>query len=110
MSHWFFGFFFALLGGGAVATVNFLFSRAVLLKKPAVYASFTVVRQLLQIGYLVLLWFLAPKTPWQVTPLLVGGVLGVTGPMFFFTARLSRLAAARPAEAREEEKEEEKNG
>lgn len=102
MTLWFWGFLFALLGGGAVALLNYLFSRAVLLRKPAFFPSFSVIRQILNIGYLVFLWFIYPKTPWDVTPLLFGGVLGVTGPMFFFTARLARLAAEKDKQYKED--------
>ena len=55
------------------------------------YAMGQIARQAIQIGYLILIFVLGGYTPWESTWLLVGGVLGITLPMFFFTARLVKF-------------------
>ena len=81
----------AFAGGVAVATLNFFISKWLLTHKPGAYASSQILRQLLQIGYLVLLYLGGGKTPWSPLWLLVGGCLGVTLPMAWFTVKLVRL-------------------
>jgi len=44
----------------------------------------------LGIGYLALLYFAAPYTPWDGIWLLAGGAVGLTIPMFLFTFLLLR--------------------
>lgn len=95
MSFWLWGAVFAFLGGAAVGFVNYLLSRLVLCKKTEWFSFISVARQLLQVGYLVILFFIAPHTPWEQLPLLVGGALGITLTMFFFTARLMKLNDSR---------------
>ena len=90
MTHWIVGGAVGLLGGVGIAVLNFAISRAVIRKKPSVYASFSMVRQLIHIGYLLLLFFIAPVTPWGRTELLIGGVIGMTVPMFLFTPWLMK--------------------
>ena len=93
MSHGLFGLAAALLGGVLVGLVNYILTAVVLRRKASLYATFSVVRQLLHIGYLVALYLLAPYTPWDRLYLLIGGVLGMTVSMVVFTARLVRLSA-----------------
>lgn len=92
MSHGLFGLAAALLGGVLVGLVNYILTAVVLRRKASLYATFSVVRQLLHIGYLVALYLLAPYTPWDRLYLLIGGVLGMTVSMVVFTARLVRLS------------------
>lgn len=110
VSFWLWGAAFAFLGGVGVGTVNFLLSRQVLCKKAEWFSFISIARQILQVGYLVLLFFVAPYTPWGQLPLLAGGVLGLTGAMFFFTWRLMKLNDSRrqvPAPPHEDGREEE---
>lgn len=44
----------------------------------------------LGIGYLAVLYFAAPYTPWDMLWLLAGGALGLTLPLFLFTFLLLR--------------------
>lgn len=92
MSFWLWGFLTAFLGGVLVAVINFALSCLVVCKKPEIFPLFTLVRQVLNVGYLVLVWFVTPHTPWSLTPLLVGAVLGITAPMLVFTPRLAALS------------------
>lgn len=77
--------------GIVVASVSYAVSRAILKKCPEKYASYQIVRQILQVGYLILLFAFGGYTPWDSTYLLVGGALGITLPMIWFTYRLVKL-------------------
>lgn len=55
------------------------------------YAGAQILRQVIQIGYLVLLFTLGGYTPWDPVWLLVGGCLGITVPMIYFTYKLVKL-------------------
>lgn len=92
MSFWLWGAIFAWAGGFLICLVNFILSKIILAKKPDFFAASTIARQILNIGYLVLLYFIAPLTPWDVIYLLVGGALGITLPMIYFTAKLLKMS------------------
>ena len=78
--------------GFLIAFVNYTFSKAVLRKASEKYALITVARQVLQIGFLIIVYFVGTKTQVaDVTYLLVGAVLGITIPMFIFTRKLLKL-------------------
>ena len=74
-----------------MAWAGYLTSRRALQKKPGLYALVQAVKQLVQIGFLVLLFLLGDRTGWDRMWLTVGGALGITLPMIFFTVRLVRL-------------------
>lgn len=77
--------------GAVIAYINYVISKYLLKKKPDMYPMGQIVRQAIQIGYLILIYTLGTYTPWSPTWLLVGGCLGITTPMFYFTARLVKL-------------------
>lgn len=79
----------AIISGFLVALVNYVISKNVLEKAPGKYSLITVVRQVLQIGFLVVVYFVGTKIQ-EVdrTYLLVGAVLGMTVPMIYFTKKL----------------------
>ena len=77
--------------GVGIAAVCYGISRWALLHRPERYVAADVVRRLLQIGYLLALYFLGGYTPWDKLWLVVGGGLGITLPMFWFTYRLVKL-------------------
>lgn len=81
----------AFLLGVAVAAGNYALSRHVLKTKPERYAMSMMARQFVQVLFIVLVFVLGEYTPWDRLWLLVGGVLGVTLPMFFFTMKLVKL-------------------
>lgn len=75
--------------GFLIAFINYAFSKKMLLKAPEKYSGTFVIRQILQVAYLVLVYFIGSKT--QIADLaflLVGAVAGMTVPMFFFTKKL----------------------
>ncbi len=99
----------AIIVGFLVALVNFLLSKTVLEKAPEKYSLITVVRQVLQIGFLVVVYFVGDKIETVNTIyLLVGAVLGMTIPMIYFTKKL--LSLNQNINKKEPEKEDDVNG
>lgn len=92
MSHNIIGAFVTAVIGLLIAFINYSFSKKVLEKTPEKYALITVARQILQIGFLAIVYFVGTKTQVaDVIYLLVGAVLGMTVPMFYFTKKLLTL-------------------
>ena len=90
MEHWFVGAAITCLFGILVSFANYRLSVRLLVKNPASIQISTLARQILNIGYLAAVYFLAPYTPWDRIAMLVGAVVGVTGGLFYFTYRLVR--------------------
>lgn len=88
----------ACIVGIGVAAINYGIARFILKKQPERYALSQLFRQVLQIGYLLLLYFAGSKTPWSEIWLLVGGALGLTLPMPFLTYRLVKFNNSRKEE------------
>lgn len=78
----------AALIGALVAFVNFLISKNILIKHPEKYAFTTVFRQIIQVVFLVIVYFVCNKTELDLLYLLTGAVLGMTLPMLYFTKKL----------------------
>ncbi len=79
----------ALLGGCAVSLLNYSINLRTLKNKPSALASVSVVRQVLSIGYLVLVFALAGVLPWDHMPLLLGAAVGLTIPSILLAVRLA---------------------
>ena len=95
--------------GFLIAFANYVFSKKVLLKSPKKYSGTFVVRQIIQVAYLVLVYFIGSKTQIaDLTYLLVGAVAGMTIPMFFFTKKLISVNDA--TKTNKAEKEDESDG
>lgn len=78
-----------MASGLLVAFVNYLFSKKVLIKAPQKYSLITVARQILQVGFLAIVYLIGTKTELaDPVYLLVGAVIGMTVPMIFFTKKL----------------------
>ncbi|MBO5231717.1 MAG: hypothetical protein J6B88_03745 [Clostridia bacterium] len=87
----FIGAIIAFLLGLAISAVNYAISKYVLKYHTSKYPFLQLIRTSLQVGYLVVLYFCGEFTPWKTVWLLVGGALGITLPMLFFTYRLVKL-------------------
>ena len=87
----FIGAIIAFLIGLAISAVNSAISKYVLKYHTSKYPFLQLIRTPLQVGYLVVLYFCGEFTPWKTVWLLVGGALGITLPMLFFTYRLVKL-------------------
>ena len=93
------------LGGAVVAGLNALLSARLLDKKPAAFASFSAVRQLFNVAYLVLVFF-----GWDVTAPLVGAALGLTALSMVFAMLLARRNDKKSKSAAADKKGEDLNG
>lgn len=92
MNHNILGAAVTAAAGLVVALANYLISKKVLLKAPQKYSLITVARQILQVGFLALVYFVGTKTDFDdPTYLLVGAVLGMTLPMLYFTKKLLQV-------------------
>ena len=78
-----------VLAGFLIAFANYIFSKKVLIKFPDKYAFISVVRQALQVGFLVVVYFIGTKIEGlNIVYLLVGAVIGMTLPMIYFTKQI----------------------
>ncbi len=84
------GALLALVLGAVLAYVNYRLTKHAAVNPNERFAGISIVRQMLNLGYLAAVFFLAPYTPWDRTWLLVGAVAGLTLPTFFFTFLLLR--------------------
>lgn len=105
------GALIAAASGAAVAFLNYIFSKRMLIRAPEKYAVITVARQLLQVGFLVLVYFISMKTT-LAEPMypLVGAVIGMTLPMIFFTKKLLSINEETVKKAKEKQERGEGDG
>ena len=96
----------AFLGGAAIAALNFYINLRTLRRKPQALASMSMVRQVLNVGYLVAVFLLAKVLPWDYIPLLVGAAVGLTVPAFLLSLYLAKLNDAKSVPAESEKGEE----
>lgn len=98
----------AFIIGLAISFGNYKLSEYFLRHRPEKFPSVSIVRQFIQVAYILILFFAAGYTPWDRTFVLVGGALGVTIPMLLFTFRLLKTNKENTPENKE--KEEPKDG
>jgi len=102
MEHWIVGGVLAALLGVLVSWLTYLMSRKTMTTKPDLMGAMSLPRQMVQIGFLVVVYLLSPLTPWNYVELLVGAVIGMTGAMFYFTGKLLKeLKSPEPENAEE---------
>lgn len=77
--------------GAVICFAGFKLSQYFIKKHPDKLSSASMLKQVFQVLYIVLLFFLSGYTPWDRTYLLVGGALGITLPMLIFTALLLKV-------------------
>ena len=97
------------LGGAVVAGLNALLSARLLDKKPTAFASFSAVRQLFNVAYLVLVFFGSRALGWDVTAPLVAA-LGLTALSMVFAMLLARRNDKKSKSAAADKKGEDLNG
>ena len=121
LSHSLFGAFLAALLGALIAFFNYTLAKKAALPKDGgagsgsapgsssgpssgsgpLVGAVPVLRMTLNVGFLVLVYFAAPHTPWDRTWLLAGAVAGLTLPLLVFTPLLvrevNRRSQKRPA-------------
>ena len=91
MAHNILGAIICAAAGFFVAFLSYIISRKALENNPERFAVTTVLRQVVQIGYLIIVYFSASAFKADVVFFLVGAALGMTVPMFFFTKKLLAL-------------------
>ncbi len=94
------GALLAFLGGGAISVLNYRINLRMLKKNPAALSSMSVVRQVLNVGYLAAVFFLTRVLPWGAAPLLLGAAAGLTLPAIALALRLAKLNDALPKEGK----------
>lgn len=91
--------------GVGISALNYLISKYFLEKNPDRFAMTSVVKQLINVAFLVAVYMSADFLPCKLIYLLVGAVLGITMPMFIFTRKLLKLNEAKRGASREKEGE-----
>ena len=84
----FVGALIAFAAGALICFGNYLLSEYFLKHKKDKFSAVSLIRQVIQVGYLLAAFFLAGYTPWDRTYLLIGAALGVTLPMLISTYKL----------------------
>ena len=96
--------------GIAVAFFNYILARQILLKRPDMYGASAIMRQIIQVVFLVTVYFVGDHVSVSLWYLLIGAVLGITLPLFYFTKKLLKLSASMRSNEIEDEKEGAGNG
>lgn len=94
--------------GVGISALNYFISKYFLQKSPDKFAMTSVIKQLINVAFLVAVYMLSDSLPWRFSYLIVGAVLGITLPMLVFTRKLLKLNEARRGAP--DGKEGEKNG
>lgn len=84
----FLGAIIAFAAGIGVSWLNFRISSYILKKHPDKYSLSTLLRQIIQVAFVVLLYFVSGQLPFGIWYVLIGGVAGLTVGMFCFTFKL----------------------
>ena len=83
--------FAAFVGGALVSWVNYLLLRSLMGRNGEKAISLiSPIRTLLSVAYLLVLYLIGRRTELNSTALLIGGALGLTILLTFFTLRLTR--------------------
>ena len=81
----------AFVGGALVSWANYLLLRLLIKKRGETGISMiSPIRTLLSVAYLLILYMIGRRTELNATALLIGGALGLTVLLTFFTFRLTR--------------------
>ena len=87
------GAFVVLLGGAAVALLNFWLTKRKMERDPDGLPRFFLVRTALNVGYLALIYLLTERFGWEPMRLLLAAAIGLTVPSVVLAAGLSKNAA-----------------
>lgn len=93
--------------GMLIAFLGYLSASHILRKKPELYTSSTVIRQIIQVLYFVAVYFISKRADVNIIYPLIGAASGITLPMFYFTKKLVRQ---NDATEKNHMKESDKNG
>lgn len=74
--------------GLLISALNYLISKYVLKHHADKFSIVGALRQVIQVAFIVALYFISDYMPFNKWYILIGGVLGITIPMFYFTFKL----------------------
>lgn len=101
----------ALLGGAAVAYLNYRINLRALRKKPDALASLSFLRELLSVVYFVLVFYFSAPLESGRVPVLICAAVGLTIPSVLLAMRLSKISEQMSAQTEESSGEgEDRNG
>lgn len=86
------GMIIAFICGTLICFINYKLSKFVLLKSTKNLWFIYIYRQVINIGYLVLCYFISPYTNFERVDVLIGAATGITIPMIYFTPKLLKLS------------------
>lgn len=81
----------AFAAGALISLIDYGISKSILTKDPNKYAVGAVVRQILNVGLLLICFLIGENSGLSVIALLVGAVLGITLPSLLFTPLLLKI-------------------
>ncbi len=90
MGHDILGAIAAFVLGVAVSFANYLISRTALRKRSKLFSSVASLRMVINLIFLILLYFASSPLGFDATYCLIGGGLGLTLSLFLFTSLLLR--------------------
>ena len=98
------GLLLCFAAGTLVAYLNYLMAKRAIRRSASAFTAVPVYRMILSVGLLAAVYFIAPRTGWSRTWMLVGAAVGLTIPSLPFSWLLMR--AARDGEKKDEQKPE----
>lgn len=103
MGHNILGAAVAFILGVAASFLNYLISRTVLQKRSQLYSSTSSIRMIINLVFLIAVYFTSSPLGFDVTYCLIGGGLGLTISLFCFTSLLLKQSRKFTDVAHEEE-------
>ena len=94
--------------GLIIAFINYRISLYILTKMPNKYSFATIIRQVIQITFIVGVYFIGEALELNIIYLLIAAALGTTMPMFLFTKKLLKFNSK--SNKKQTEKEDDTNG
>lgn len=87
----------ALIVGTALSFANYFITKKLIdnPKNNSPVATVSLLRQTLNIAYLVAIYFLSKLLPWPMEAMLIGAATGITIPSVILSVKLSKEMAAR---------------
>lgn len=109
MGHNILGSVVAFIIGVAVSFLNYLISRTVLQKKSQMYSSISSIRMIINLVFLITVYFASSPLGFDSTYCLIGGGLGLTISLFCFTPMLLKQSRKLTDGTASEERQENQN-
>ena len=95
----------AFTSGVGISALNYFISKYFLQKRPDKFAMTTVIKQIINVAFLVAVYAISDYVPCKFMYLIIGAVLGITLPMLIFTRKLLKLNGQKHSDSVNEEGE-----